>query len=233
MRLKPDVGPCEAAVIRRLWEFDSISDERRQSLSKPFDFGTLIDRIRSEARSVRYEKDKGTHEAKGSWRPIFRFDVCEETFDRFFNSPYGYRGQYLADPEEGRKNNCLLVSALIDTLAQSISGDHEVLPQIRLSLSSPHAKIWIEEDQHNPRTPDLIIQIRVPEWEAAARAVHERLTRSAPTITTKEVDRIFGVRAPLGRTLKVMGAWIAPNGSLSTVPSKLRRADEIKAYGVS
>jgi hypothetical protein len=220
-------------VTEPLWDFGDICAERRQSLMAPFDFGGIIEAIRSEARNIRYEKDKGTHEAKGSWRPIFRFDVCEETFDRFFNSPYGYRGQYLADPEEGRKKNSMLVSALIDTLVHSIRGELQLLNQIRLSLASAHAKIWIEEDQHNPKTPDLIVEIRVSDWEAAARAVHGRLAHGDPTLTTKEVDRIFGIRAPVGRTLKVMGAWVAPDGCLGVVASKLRRAEEIKAYGVS
>jgi hypothetical protein len=146
-------------VTEPLWDFGDICAERRQSLMAPFDFDRIIEAIRSEARNIRYEKDKGTH--KGSWRPIFRFDVCEETFDRFFNSPYGYRGQYLADPEEGRKKDSMLVSALVDTLVHSIRGELELLNQIRLSLASAHAKIWIEEDQHNPRTPDLIVEIRV------------------------------------------------------------------------
>jgi hypothetical protein len=99
-----------------LWDFDKISEERIQFLKAPFEFGTLISRIQTEAQNVRYKKDKGTHEAKEAWRPMFCFDVSEKTFDCFFNSPYGYRGQFLVDPEEGKRKNVQLVSALIDTL---------------------------------------------------------------------------------------------------------------------
>ena len=129
------VGPREA-MTEPLWDFGDIGTERRESLLVPFDFDTLIDSICSEARNIQWERDKGTHEAKGSWRPIFRFDVREQTFDRFFNSPYGYRGQYLADPEEGRRKNCTLVFALIDKLVDSIRAEPELLNQVRNSLGS-------------------------------------------------------------------------------------------------
>ena len=124
-------------------------------------------------------------------------------------------------------------AALATALGQGAALDLSLAEQIKRSLVSPLAKVWIKEDQDIPRTPELIIQVLVPEWVAAATAVHERLARKDPTLTTKEVDRIYGVRAPSGFILKIMGAWIGPDGSLNVVPSKLRRAEEIKAYGVS
>ena len=216
-----------------MWRFDNISETRRIELSRPFAFSTLVRQVRLEAHNVRFEREKGRHEAKGSWRPVFRFDVGGSTFDNFFNSSFGYRGQYLNDIERGRICNHLLVSELIATLVPAVEEENKALDQVLASLTSPHAKAWIEEDQHSPRTPDLLVQIRVPEWEAAAREVRKRLDQSDPTVTPKEVDRIFGVRAPEGRTLKVLGAWISSTGTLSIVSSKLRRAEEIQAYGVS
>ena len=227
------VGPLEEKVTTPLWDFEGISPERRELLRVHFDFRELADRIKHEARNIRFKKEPGTHEAKGSWRPIFWFDVANCTFDRFFNSPYGYRAQYLADPENGKKQNAELIVALAEVLIASVHGEPQFLQQIRLSLASPHAKIWIEEDQHNPRTPELIIEIRVPEWEKAARAIHARLRAGDSSLKPKEVDRIFGVRAPVGTTLKVMGAWVGRDGQLGVVPSKLQRAEDIKAYGLS
>jgi hypothetical protein len=223
----------EGKVTTPLWDFEGISAERREFLKAPFDFGDLVGIITSEAWNIRFKKEPGTHEAKGSWRPIFWFDIAESTFDRFFNSPHGYRAQYLADPQNGTERNAVLIAALVDLLTTSVGGEPQFLQQIRLSLSSFHAKIWIEEDQHNPKTPELIVEIRVPEWETAAKAIRERLNAGDSTLTPKEVDRIFGVRAPMGRTLKVMGAWVSPDGELGVVPSKLRRAEDIKTYGVS
>lgn len=219
-------------MTKPLWDFAGVNAERRELLMAPFDFGDLVDVIAGEAQNIRFKQEKGTHTAKGSWRPIFWFDVSGTTFDRFFNSPYGYRAQYLADLQNGREKNDVLIAALIDILVRTVRGDPH-LDQIRLSLASPHAKIWIEEDQHNPRTPKLIVEICVSAWEVAAKSIYERLTAGDPGLTPKEVDRIFGVRAPMGKTLKVMGAWVAPNGELGLVPSKFRRAEDIKAYGVS
>lgn len=213
-----------------LWDFDGISKERREYLRTPFDLDILVKCIRSEMNNIRYMKDRGQHQAKGAWRPLFCFDVSQETFDRFYNSPFGYRGQYLLDTKQGENFNSMLVSSLIDPLMQSIIVIDPMLERIRDSLISAHAKIWIDENQHDPLTPALIIQIRVPVWEAAARVIHERLKRSDATLTPKEVDRIYGVRAPLGKTLKVMGAWIP---SLDPLPSKVRRSQDIKEYGIS
>lgn len=220
-------------MVKPIWDFASISAKRRDLLIAPFDFEDLVTSIAHEARNIRFKKEKGTHEAKGSWRAIFLFDVSGATFDRFFNSPYGYRAQYVADPQIGREKNAVLIEALIDLLTRSVQENAQFLRQIRLSLSSPHSKICIEEDQHNPRTTELIIEICMPDWVAAAQSIHERLTAGDFNLTTKEVDRIFGVRAPVGTTLKVMGAWLAPNGEPRLVASKMRRAEEIKAYGVS
>jgi len=216
-----------------LWIVDNVSENRRRSLAEPFEFATLIQRMRSEVRNVCYKKDRGVHEAKGSWRPIIWFDVEDETFDHFFNSPYGYRGQFLIDAAAGHEANNQVLAALATALVQGAALDLSLAEQVKRSLVSPLAKVWIKEDQDIPRTPELIIQVLVPEWVAAATAVHERLARKDPTLTTKEVDRIYGVRAPSGSILKIMGAWIGPDGSLNVVPSKLRRAEEIKAYGVS
>ena len=180
--------------------------------------------------NVKYKRDKGAHEAKGSWRPIFIFDVSKEAFDLFFNSPYGYRGKFLVDPEAGRQANTQVVSRLAKRLVQLAGCDD---PQVESSFASPHAKIWIEEGQHSPTTPDLLVQVLVPAWVSAAEVVDERLCNSDSTITSKEIDRIYGVRAPVGTRLKAMGAWVSQNGVLGVVPSKLARAEEIRAYGVS
>lgn len=84
-----------------------------------------------------------------------------------------------------------------------------------------------------PADPVLVVEIHVPAWESGARAVRARLDAHDSTLTPKEVERIFGVRAPSGKILKVMGAWVGPDGSFFMVPSKLHRADEITEFGVS
>lgn len=220
-------------MSRPLWDFENIALERRDKLKVPFEFISLTQDIKSEATNICYGSESGNHEAKGWWRPVFRFEVTQKTFDRFFNSPYGYRAQYLISPQTGRGSNEILISVLIERLIQSFKGDPNLVSTIRNALTSLYSKIWIDEGQHNPEKPYLIVEVKVPEWEAAARESHQRLTNADSSLTTNEVDRIFGVRAPVGRKLKVMGSWIAKDGSLREVPSKERRAEEIRAYGIS
>lgn len=215
------------------WVLDNIPNVRRKLLLKPFEFASLIADIHSQLQGIAFQRDKGQHEAKGLWRPVFGFEVPAETFDRFFNSQHGYRGQYWHSAEKGRTENHTLISAISNNLIASIGGDVAVREQVKASLDSGDAKIWIDEKHHDPPQPKLLLQVRVPTWEAAAVAVFERLNNYDPTLSPKEIDRIFGVRAPTGTTLRVMGAWIRPDGSIWCVPSKACRAEEIHAYGVS
>jgi len=107
------------------------------------------------------------------------------------------------------------------------------LDRIALSLRSEFAKIWIDECAHQPADPDLIVEVTVEAWETAARAVRARLDAHDSTLTPKDIDRIFGVRAPIGTLLKVMGAWVRIDGSMFLVPSKITRGSDIKDFGVA
>ena len=191
-----------------LWIVDNISENRRTSLAEPFEFTTLIQRMRSEVRNVCYKKDKGSHEAKGSWRPIIWFDVEDEMFDHFFNSPYGYRGHFLIDAAAGHEANSQVLVALATALVQEAALIPSLAEHVQRSLVSPLAKIWIEEDQHTPATPELIIQVLVPGWVAAATAVHERRARKDPTLTngSKTLLKRLGVSNGFPVFLSVSGS---------------------------
>ena len=123
-------------MLKALWDFENITSERRDRLRVPFDFKSLIRDIQSETTNVCYEAEKGTHEAKGWWRPVFRFEVTEKTFDCFFNSPYGYRAQYLTNPEAGQRSNTILISGLIESLVHSFKGDPNFVTSLRAALAS-------------------------------------------------------------------------------------------------
>jgi hypothetical protein len=62
-------------MIQRDWQFVGLSPGRPERLTEFFEFEGLVQDIPREMRSVRFKKDKGTHVAKGSWRPIFWFDM--------------------------------------------------------------------------------------------------------------------------------------------------------------
>ena len=215
------------------WLVEQVAPSRQGPLQQPVDFEALVRRIRDEVHNVRYKRESGTHEAKGSWRPVIRFDIERDSFDQFFNNPYGYRGQFLIDPQTGNAANAHALSIIAATLLNHTNLEPPIAEQAHRSLLSCYAKLWIDEDQHDPATPDLLVQVVVPTWQAAAEAVRARLDAHDPTLTPKEIDRIFGVRAPEGITLKAIGAWVGADGSLSVVASKLTRAEDIHAYGVS
>ncbi len=216
-----------------LWLVERVPPARQALLQQPITFDLLVRRMCAEVRNVRYKREPGTHEAKGSWRPVIRFDVERDSFDQFFNSPYGYRGQFLSAPQTGSTANAHALSIIAVTLVNHANLEPPLAEQAQRSLLSQHAKLWIDEGQHEPATPDLIVQVAVRTWQAAAVAARARLDAHDPTLTPKEIDRIFGVRAPEGVTLKAMGAWVGADGSLIVVPSKLTRAEDIHAYGVS
>jgi hypothetical protein len=216
-----------------LWDFDGVPQQRRQMLLSPRTFDAVIERIVAEVNNVRYKAERGNQEAKGWWRPVFLFDVEGETFDYFFNSPYGYRGQYFADPVGGQQRNAMLVSALAPKLIANSEATATNADAIRRSLEAAGAKIWIEESQLNPESLELLVQVSVPSWRAAATAARAKFERLEPH-TQKELDRIYGVRAPVGKTLKVMGAWVERDGAIrGIVPSKERRGEDIQAFGIS
>lgn len=223
MRCSPSVG----------WSVVDVDADRQRDLTVNFDFDVLADSVAAEADAIAFRKQRGTHEAKGSWRPTFVLEVSRQLFDRFFNNPCGYRGHYLASPELGTSANLRLLKTITPRLLAAVPESTSDQQAIRDSLASPAAKVWMDEDQHNPRTPELLVQVLVPTWVAAAEAVHKRLRAGDPTLTPKEVDRIFGVRAPSATRLRVFGAWVGSKGVEPVVPSKQRRAQEIHAFGVS
>jgi hypothetical protein len=217
----------------QMWSFDGLSPIRTTSLLKSFEFSELAARLGSEARCLSFKRSRGTHEAKGCWRPEFTVEVSNDAFDLFFNSPYGYRGRFLSSVAEGRAANALTLKVLSKPLLQHLNEPSSIRDLIAASLASEFAKIWIDERVHSPTDPVLVVEVRVSTWEAAARVVRARLDVHDSTVTAKEIDRVFGVRAPRGTVLKVMGAWVRPDGSLFVVPSKRRRGEDIRDFGVS
>ena len=136
-------------------------------------------------------------------------------------------------PELGVFANLRLLETVAPRLMAAVPEASADLQSICKSLSSPAAKIWIDEDQHDPRMPELRVQVQGSTRVAAATAAHARLKAADPTLTPKEVDRIFGVRAPSGTQLRVFGARVGDAGVKPVVPSKHGRAQEIHAFGVS
>ena len=214
------------------WQFRNLDQERVQLLSRARPFATFANDLCTSIQCVNYRRRRGDRDAKGWWRPVFEMQVGRSTFDFFFNSKYGYRGQYYEDPIRGDEANMQLLGALVDLLMESTGETSARNELIRQSVLSCHAKIWINEDEHSPRQPELIVEIAVPEWKAAGEAARRSLDASNP-IPDKEVDRIFGVRAPEGTRIEVKGAWLDCDNRARRTASKMNRAQDIHDFGVS
>lgn len=129
----------------------SFDSERRTCLESVVSFESVLDRIVEEIKSIHvrvcHGKEPGLTESR---RPVFSFEVSQNTFDAFFNSPVGYRAQYLADPETGQAANGRLMKRLFPKLiavAPSVFADPALLEsEIALSLRAASSKVWVHED---------------------------------------------------------------------------------------
>ncbi len=118
-------------------------------LSKEFRFEELAEQIRNEMMLKSFKAQPATNlDLAGCCRPEFILVVNPLTFDRFFNSPWGYRGQYYQNPQLGVRANRLAIDEILSKLlqyAESCPRSDMSLTEIRRSLQLPSAKIWIQE----------------------------------------------------------------------------------------
>lgn len=205
------------------WQFSSQFDtERRTRLESVVSFESVVDRIVAEAKNIRVNlcqgKDPGLTEAR---RPIFSFEVSQDTFDAFFNSPVGYRAQYLSDPEAGQAANGHFVERLAGQLAavaSSADADPELLQsEVELSLLAASAKVWVHEDYFPFQS--LTADLAVSSW----------LTQAKAGIKKAE----WGLCAPRCSMLQIKGAFIDHWGNEIVPKNKIGRRFEIQKYGFS
>jgi hypothetical protein len=145
------------------WEFvDEFNNARRQRLEAVGSFGEIIERIEEEMTSVTIEIEPGHPDLEGCLRPAYAFAVLPDTFDAFFNSPEGYRAQYLRGPVFGDAANRSLIDAISDRLLEiepSPATQHEMAYGGRVdSLKGYSAKVWIYEEG---------FQFDAPSWDLA------------------------------------------------------------------
>jgi hypothetical protein len=216
------------------WTFTGLPPERAARLSEPFAFSTLVDELRTAAITCKRETGR-MKETSGRWRPSFSLHVSGSTFDRFYNSPFGYRGQFWQSAELGIRQNRFLLDGLLGALVRAIdeSNDRELIGRrasIVSSLQHPAAKVWIASE---PQALDFVVEIAAERWVAAAANAWERY-ESGALLANDVIDRIAGVRAPEATVLEVKGAWINRDGEpvgASSGKDPRDRAQQIYDYG--
>ena len=185
-------------------------------------FESVLDRIVEEIKSIHvrvcHGKEPGLTESR---RPVFSFEVSQNTFDAFFNSPVGYRAQYLADPETGQAANGRLMKRLLPkviAVAPSAFADpalHE--SEIALSLIAASSKVWVHEDYFPFQS--LTVDLAISNWLAEAN------------VGTQKAK--WGLCAPQGSMLQIKGAFIDHFGNEIVHTKKVGRRFEIHKYGFS
>lgn len=157
--------------------------------------------------------------ASDCWRPIVAVTVEPTAFDVFFNSPLGYRGQFLLSPEAGQAANSVLLRTLEPALTKAVIID---CGTNRLSAESIHraflansAKIWPDESEldFTQATNDLDIG----RWRDSSETIN------APTGAA--------LWAPEGNTLLAIGAFIDPFGNEVVTRRKILRRFELHESG--
>ena len=84
------------------WQYaDSVDTARVQRLLSFSAFSEVVELVaKAQVVDFTWEPFKGTA-LTGRSRASFLLRVSPETYDAFFNSPAGYRGQYALSPSEG------------------------------------------------------------------------------------------------------------------------------------
>lgn len=192
-------------------------------------FARVIRLVVSEAKVVQFAAPGPDNlSLKGCKRPEFGIEVGCTTADLFFNSAGGYRATFLEDPEEGQKQNHLLLRALENHLLAFATGSEAArefgIDRVRLSLRGCSAKIWLAEGGMLFGR-SLIEEILVPSWVKRAR--------TAVADPTVRVEDIWGIRAPMDTMLEVKGAYLDASDNEHVPKRKIRRRYEIHESGFS
>jgi hypothetical protein len=157
--------------------------------------------------------------AKDCWRPTVSVAVSPEAFDAFFNSPGGYRAQYLVGPEEGQAANGALIRALEPRLSEAVvehCGSTKLSAEwIQNAFVANSAKIWPNEADLD--FLDVTHDLAVDSWR------NNRDLVNAPAGA--------GLWAPEGTQLTVFGAFMDPWGNEIVARNKIGRRFEIHACG--
>lgn len=222
----------------QIWRFSRTFPQiRRTQLENASSFDDIVERVHSEIGVTFFNTCRGREGLlKNCVRPEFQFVVDCKTFNLFFNSPVGYRAQYLLDPNEGQKQNCQLIGQLLEKLVAHANGNIPRHPiredQLTSSLQCCSAKIWICEDAFD-FTPKWNEEILVSTWCQHAVEAFEAFANNRLPSPPEQEKAIWGIQAPTGTVLEVKGAFLDPDGNEVVPKSKVHRRFEIQKYGWS
>ena len=201
-------------------------------------FDAITNRVFDEMEITGFDVVPGKIGAvKGCTRPEFSLVVSPDTFDLFFNSPCGYRGQYHKSRKVGEHANATLISRMANRLIAYANGrttKHGMdVEAMRQSLAAGSAKIWIDEQgarsQRGGDITELKADLEVEPWRSTANAYVAAPAKYPDP--DREIKAVDGVKAPEGAILEVKGAFIDQDGQERVAEDKKDRSLQIHLYG--
>ena len=184
-------------------------------------FAEIVELISESVEFIQVESCRGRDDALMTCiQPVFSLSISREAFDAFYNSPAGYRAQYLLSPNAGLVANLELVNRLEERLLKAAA--QACIPELqainlRRSLSATSCKVWVHEDDFPFQS--LTTDLAVATWTAAAAAGEEKAK--------------WALCAPLGSRIQVKGALLDPTGNEVVPWKKILRRCEIHHFGFS
>ncbi len=156
---------------------------------------------------------------KSCRRAVFLAEVPSQTYDSFFNSPFGYRAQYARGVECGEQANRLLINTLTtDMISVAVRESASDINLIRRSLAADDAKIWICESEVEDHMGDDAPEINYAPWQMASK--------------TAWCNGV-GLRAPVGTKIEIKGGWLDQQGLVQGDQYKADRSQDIHDFGFS
>ena len=200
-------------ILRRIapaWGFyECVPIDRAERLLAVEGFDSVIAAVAAaKVSSWEWMPARAEH-LRGCSRAEFLMRVTPETYDAFFNSPFGYRAEYARSKKRGVASNRRLIDSITQQLLAYAGAEAEGI--VAASLEGMDAKVWINND-------------KVELARGPAAIAFERWMRAS--------DR-RGTRAPCGTELLVMGGWVDTEGRERIDPNKSLRGFEIHQRGFS
>ncbi len=150
------------SVSEEDWVLDaSIPETRRRILYENIDANILADRILNSSEMNDCRVEKGTEVGLRDFeRARAMFNIIDiHLLDMFMSGISGYRAQYYLSPEEGTSYNSICLRKFLPPILSGLMDRTETATE---SLKSPHAKMWVTNEEiafNGPGSRKLTVRV--------------------------------------------------------------------------
>jgi hypothetical protein len=208
-----------------VWRLDpSVEPGRRKWLLLAPPFERLAADMLREAKveAIRWERSK--EDSRGR-RFVVVIRVDPARLDLFFNSSSGYRAQFLAGPQIGRRADRHVLDVAMRELAPQLAsryGPAHPQASVEASIAHPRAKVWIHQGQwlRFARRDDRVLKVAA--WQARLESDDKNRRKKAR----------WGMLAPHTESLLLLkGAYLHEGRALKVGKDPADRARDLHELG--